>query len=193
MLEGGQLARRDSALPAATATLGPVQTLPAASRISVRVKPNDALPAASVAGLTLDLPINGCVARGGRCVLRLGPDEWMILGPETDRDAMTAETEAALSDRVHAMVDVSHRNVAFRVSGPHAAEILNAGCPLDLYPAAFPPGSATRTLLGKAEIVLIRSADEPVFRVECWRSFGSYVHGFLLEAERNVIVLAERP
>ena len=121
-----------------------------------------------------------------RTLLRLGPDEWLVIGPESDTDALTAGIAASLGTRFHALADISHRNLAFGVSGPGAAGILNAGCPLDLHPSAFPPGSGTRTLLGKAEIVLIRPGDEPVFRVECWRSFATYVHGFLMEAARDV-------
>ena len=39
--------------------------------------------------------------------------------------------------------------------------------------------------MGKAEIVLMRLDDRPTYRVECWRSFASYVHGFLTEAARE--------
>lgn len=193
MLDASQAARRDAAVVAIPGTVGCIHPLPGASRLSVRLKWTGAVPTASVAGLSFDLSIGHCAERDDRYLLRLGPDEWMIIGPETDTEAMTAQAEAALADRAHAVVDISHRNVGFGVSGPHAAEILNAGCPLDLHPSAFPPGTATRTLLGKAEIVLMRSRQEPVFRVECWRSFGAYVHGFLTAAERNVAALSERP
>ena len=91
-----------------------------------------------------------------------------------------------MSNAAHALIDVSHRNVAFEIAGPRAAAALNAGCPLDLHETAFPPGTATRTLLGKAEIVLIRPGSQPVYRVECWRSFATYVHGFLLEAAHGL-------
>ena len=47
--------------------------------------------------------------------------------------------------------------------------------------AAFPVGAGTRTLLAKAEILLVRTAPDR-YRVECWRSFATYVHGFLQEA-----------
>src|ERR687898_480955 len=56
------------------------------------------------------------------------------------------------------LVDVSHRHRAFEVSGPAAAALLNEGCPLDLDDAAFPAGACTRTLFGKIEILLWRSA-----------------------------------
>ncbi len=45
-------------------------------------------------------------------------------------------------------------------------------------------GAGTRTLFGKAEIVLIRT-DETAYRLECWRSYATYVQGFLAEAARE--------
>jgi sarcosine oxidase, subunit gamma len=71
------------------------------------------------------------------------------------------------------------------VRGPHAAEILNSGCPLDLGLVAFPVGMCTRTVLAKAEIVLWRSAPD-VFRIEVWRSFTDYVARFLDAAAREI-------
>jgi heterotetrameric sarcosine oxidase gamma subunit len=42
----------------------------------------------------------------------------------------------------------------------------------------------TRTLLGKADIVLWRTAAD-VFRIEVWRSFAPYVWACLEEARRE--------
>jgi len=67
------------------------------------------------------------------------------------------------------------------VEGADAAALLNAGCPLDLDEAAFPVNACTRTLLGKAEIVLWRMAPER-FHVEAGRSFMPYLRAFLREA-----------
>jgi sarcosine oxidase subunit gamma len=72
------------------------------------------------------------------------------------------------------------------VSGPHASAILNAGCPLDLDPAEFPPDMCTRTLLGKAEIVLWRTGGAE-FHLEVWRSFSDYVLEFLREAAQDFV------
>ena len=182
MLEGSRLARRTAPLPLGGE--GSVRVLAAASRLSVRVRLGAALPPG------LDLGINRCAEADGRLTVRLGPDEWLVIGPEADAEAMAAEIAERLAGRPHAVVDVSHRNVALAVSGPGAAEILNAGCPLDLHPARFPAGTGTRTILGKAEIVLLRQgeaeAGEAAYRVECWRSFAPYVHGFLREASLNL-------
>ncbi|MCX4198657.1 sarcosine oxidase subunit gamma [Methylobacterium organophilum] len=140
-------------------------------------------PLGSAAGLGLDRPINTLSGDATRWIARLGPDEWLIGALETDADILAAAVTADLAGRAHALVDVSHRNVGIDVRGVAAAIALNAGCPLDLGDAAFPAGSATRTLLGKAEIVLIRRPGPvPTYRVECWRSFATYVYGLLQEA-----------
>jgi sarcosine oxidase, subunit gamma len=89
-----------------------------------------------------------------------------------------------LSDLPHSLVDVSHRQTAFEVSGPQATLLLNAGCPLDLDLSAFPVGMCTRTVLAKAEIVLWRTSQD-VFHVEVWRSFADYVSRFLAEVARE--------
>jgi sarcosine oxidase subunit gamma len=115
--------------------------------------------------------------------LWLGPDEQLLLAPEASD--LAGPLEAALSTLPHSLVDVSHRQTALEVSGPHATALLNVGCPLDLDPAAFPVGMCTRTVLAKAEIVLWRTGED-VFHVEVWRSFAAYVSAFLAEAAREI-------
>jgi sarcosine oxidase subunit gamma len=79
---------------------------------------------------------------------------------------------------------VSHRNVGIIVSGPGAEATLSAGCPQDLSLEIFPVGACSRTIFGKAEIVLFRTEDD-TFRVECWRSFSDYVFGLLAEGAED--------
>ena len=83
------------------------------------------------------------------------------------------------------LVDVSHRNTGLIIRGTKVADILNAACPLDLDEAAFPMGMCTRTLFGKAEIVLWRTAND-AFHMETWRSFLPYVVGVLGVAIRDL-------
>lgn len=184
MLKTANAARRMSAL-ADAASPAPVRPLPGAARFSLRIREADAAAIGQAAGFRLDQKLNSFTAQAERLSLRLGPDEWLLIGPEADSEDIAAEICMALGDRLHSLVDIGHRNVGIAVSGPHAADILNAGCPLDLDEASFPEGTATRTLLGKAEIVLMRLSDAPSFRVECWRSFATYVHDFLSEAARD--------
>jgi sarcosine oxidase subunit gamma len=164
---------------------GTVACLPSGARFSLRIGADETARRRTLAGLAIGLPINRCDAAGGRISARLGPDEWLIAAPEQDGIRLAESITAELAGAFFALVDISHRNAGFRVDGTHAAAIVNGGCPLDLDDAAFPSGSATRTLLGKAEIVLIRSGPRRAYRIECGRSFAPYVHGLLREVARE--------
>jgi len=149
-----------------------VERLPHCARWSLRIPSPLAL-----GGFTLDVPINRGASSGERLAARLGPDDWLLVAPAGDTPDF-----GALEGRHHSLVDVSHRYAAFAVEGVHAPLVLAAGCPLDLHPDAFRPGTATRTLLGKAEIVLWRLGEAPSYRLECARSFAPYVERFLDQA-----------
>ena len=171
------------------ATSSLVQPLPPATRYILRGGAAVMLEAGKVLGLTISqVPCRAQVASrtaatDGGAALWLGPDEQLLLAPEACDVA--AALRPALRDLPHSLVDVSHRQTAFEVSGPDAALLLNAGCPLDLDDSAFPVGMCTRTVLAKAEIVLWRTGQD-VFHVEVWRSFADYVSSFLAEVAREL-------
>lgn len=191
MLETKHAARRITALPATPPAARPsqgsiaLQALEPAARFSLRLDEASAKDIGVAAGFALDAPINRFKTHENRHAMRLGPNEWLLIAPEADAESVHGQIEAALAGHFYSLVDIGHRNVGIAVSGPRAADVLNAGCPLDLDAKAFPTGSATRTLLGKAEIVLMRTDDAPTYRVECWRSFSTYVWDFLAEAARE--------
>lgn len=162
-----------------------VAPLAASARFSLRLPPDAAVEIGTVAGLRLDIPINTCICAGERTAARLGPDEWLLLGPEVDCEFLERDIATPLADCFFSLVDIGHRDVTMVVAGLHVREVINGGCPLDLYDAAFPAGSATRTLFGKAEIVLMRRSAEHVYLVECLRSFAPYVHGLLNDVARE--------
>jgi sarcosine oxidase subunit gamma len=122
-----------------------------------------------------------------RATLWLGPDEYLLLDLAAQAEtaaATAASIEAALRDTPHALVEVSHRQFALEVSGPHAEVILRGACPLDLDISQFPIGMCTRTLLAKADITLWRIRAD-AFHLEVWRSFAGYVGGLLSEIARE--------
>ncbi|MGO9803156.1 MAG: sarcosine oxidase subunit gamma [Steroidobacteraceae bacterium] len=162
-----------------------VRPLPAAARHILRGGPKVRLAAESA--LKLSLPSSACraAAQSERAALWLGPDEWLLISAEHSGEETAAALAAALADLPHSLVEVSHRQVALELAGARAPALLAAGCPLDVDVSAFPVGMCTRTLLGKAEIVLWRTAPE-VFRIEVWRSFAAYLSAFLEEAARGI-------
>jgi len=138
------------------------------------------MPSSSSAPWTVPSSPKTSGRKGGRAALWLGPDEWLVID-ESGADLMGALTKA---DVLHSATDVSHRNVAIIVSGPGAETTISTGCPQDLSLEAFPIGTCSRTLFGKAEIVLFRTEDD-TFRVECWRSFADFVFGLLAEGAED--------
>jgi sarcosine oxidase, subunit gamma len=120
----------------------------------------------------------------GRAALWLGPDEWLLIADSAEAASVAEMLESVLEGTAHSLVDISHRQIGLIASGPAAARVLNAGCPLDLDPHAFPVGLATRTLFDKVEIVLWRRA-QARFHIEIWRSFAPFLAASLAEAARG--------
>lgn len=139
--------------------------------------------AAAAAAWQVGFAEDACRARvqGARATLWLGPDEYLLLGfDEAAKEATLQALQRALGGLPHALVDVGHRQFAIEVSGPHAADILNGACPLDLDLGEFPVNMCTRTVLAKADLLLWRIRED-AFHLEVWRSFGGYVTGLLGE------------
>jgi sarcosine oxidase subunit gamma len=155
---------------------------PNASRVALRAPEASLRALSSALGVTIPVAPKTSGRNAGRSVLWLGPDEWLVIDESGD-DPMPA---LARSGALHSATDVSHRNVAIVVSGPGAETTISAGCPQDLSLGAFPVGACTRTLFGKAEIVLFRTEDD-AFRVECWRSFADFVFGLLSEGAQDAV------
>lgn len=171
-------AARRFALSGRSAAEATVTVTPAgpAFRVSLRARADAVAALSKALGVALpDKPKTSAQAKG-RAALWLGPDEWLLVDEMADPMASLAKAKA-----LHSAVDISHRNVAIIVDGPRAEASLSAGCPQNLSLAAFPVGAASRTVLGKTEIILWRTA-ATTFRVECWRSFSTYVMDFLEEA-----------
>ena len=125
------------------------------------------------------LPVEACRANdaGDKAALWLGPDEWLLIGPDGFEMGQIAAP--------HSLVDVSHRQMALEVSGTRVEDLLNTGVMLDLRLSSFPVGMCARTLLGKAEVVLWRREAQR-FQVEVWRSFAPYVFDFLTQASKGL-------
>jgi len=172
------------------AATGWLKALPPAARWVLHGDARARALAAPVWGVGFAETACRALVEATRATLWLGPDEYLLL--ESAPDAARGETQAAIAsalERVlahapHALVDISHRQFALEIGGPHASAILNGACPLDLDLSEFPVGMCTRTVFAKADIVLWRTRQD-AFHVEVWRSFAEYVTGVLAEIARE--------
>jgi len=156
-------------------TLAPME---ARDRISLRAEEKAIAGLGKAIGFTLPKKPGQTVTNGDTSALWIGPDEWFIISA----DGIGLEDKLnKVKTGLYSAVSINHRNTAITVSGPNAATALNAGCPRDLSLEAFPVGTCSRTIMGKAEIILWRT-EENTFHVECWRSFSDYVWKHLVDA-----------
>lgn len=159
-----------------------IQPAAPAFRTILRAR-GDALSAIGAA-LGIDLPVrpkSSVTNKAGRIAIWLGPDEWLII--DEKKDPMTSLERCSA---LFSAVDVSHRNMAIEVTGAGARATLEAGCPQNLSDAAFPVHACSRTVLGKIEVIILRSRDN-TYRVECWRSFADYAFTFLTDAANDCL------
>jgi sarcosine oxidase subunit gamma len=154
--------------------------VPAATRFNLRARGAAVAAAGEAFGVALPLQACRAATHRDRAALWLGPDEFLLLAPNGETEAIAGAMEAALAGQPHSLVDWSHRLAGLEIGGPAAATVLAEACPLDLDLAAFPVDMCTRTVFAKAEIILWRIAEDR-FRVEVARSFAPYLRGFLEE------------
>jgi sarcosine oxidase subunit gamma len=153
-----------------------IAELPPRARFSLRLREAGIAPASAALGLDLPRRIGRTAAAGGRRTLMLGPDEWLLEGPDGDRPALPGGLPGVL-------VDISDRETAFRIEGPRAAELLSIGIARDLRRLA--PGQGCRTAFDSAQAVLMREAEE-VFTLTVWRSFAPHVADLLAIGQREL-------
>jgi sarcosine oxidase, subunit gamma len=179
--------RRIGVLSGRRFSAGGFSMIPArdAARFTFRAKGVAADTASRAFGVDLPRQAFCAATTDARTALWMGPDEWLLIGPPSEKVLIEQQLTTALAGIAHSLVDVSHRDVALELSGDKAAAVLNAGCPLDLHPSVFAVGSCTRTLLAKAQIVLWRT-DLRLFQVQTSRSYADYVWRLLEQAGRDV-------
>lgn len=156
----------------------------AMTRLNLRAPEKSQAALTKALGITLPQKPKQSAEKKGRHALWLGPDEWLILD-EGEADLMAA---AGKAKAFHAATDISHRNVAFDVKGAQAVDCLGSGCPHDLRLSNFPVGACSRTICGKAEVVLYRVGEDH-FHVEVWQSFAEYLFDLLDESARSLAAI----
>lgn len=152
------------------------------ARFSLRIDKAHLEKAVEAFGQDIPADVGGMSLTAQKTALCLGPDEWLLMAPESEQEGLAVRFAGIIQQTPHSLVDVGHRTVGIEVSGPAATLALNAGCPLDL--DEMPVGGGTRTILDKAEIVLMRLEKER-YRVETARSFAEFVWNFLSIAGRE--------
>jgi sarcosine oxidase subunit gamma len=110
---------------------------------------------------------------GERSVLWLGPSEWLVV------DGSPIDLPGG--------VDVSANRTTLELSGPHARDILEKGCTLDLHPRAFTAGRCAQTMVARTQVILWQTTDAPVYHLMVRGSFARYLADWLVDAAHEYL------
>lgn len=117
--------------------------------------------------------------------LWLGPDEWLVVGPEGGGADIAPSVEAALrgaaGDAFLATVEVSANRVGLELEGDDVRDLLAFGCSLDLDDRVFPPGSCAQTLVARANVIVWRQ-EPTTWGLLVRPSFVAYLDAWLADA-----------
>ncbi|HWM04129.1 MAG TPA: sarcosine oxidase subunit gamma family protein [Actinophytocola sp.] len=147
-----------------------MRELPFRTMVNVRTSATELL------GVALPGP-NRVATVGERAILWLGPDEWLVVGP--DGDPLAAELTG------ESVVDVSANRTTIELSGPHARDVLEKGMSIDLHPRAFGPGQCAQTMLARAQVIVRQVDAEPTYHVLVRGSFAPYLADWLVDASKE--------
>lgn len=153
-----------------------ITEIPFLTMVNVRVPPTGAAAGAISARLGGPLPVvpGSVVDAGSRHILWLGPDEWLVVGPDGD----TALTEL-LREPGASIVDVSANRTTIEV---RSRELLEHGCTIDLHPRALHAGRCAQTTIARTQVILWQTGDEPSYRLLVRSSFAAYLADWLSDA-----------
>ena len=135
-----------------------------------------------VFGTEPPLEAGATAVHGDRTLFWLGPDEWLAVFGDGERDRVIADLRKALARRHAALVDLSHASAIISVAGPRAREVLQKGCPLDLHPSRFPAGACARSKFARCHVLLHRPDESPACDLHVPRSFARYLWAWLEDA-----------
>ena len=181
MLEAVQ--RRPGARPPVAAAATASKSLVAGWRdglaiVNLRGHADDAAFRQAVSGvLGMGLPVKACSTadNGALRIVWAGPDDWFIVGPRGQAEALVSRLREALDGQHHAVTDVSSGYTVLHLSGTPVRDVLAQGCPLDLHPRVFASGTSAGSHFFKASVWLWQTDEAPVYELLVRRSFMGYV------------------
>ena len=174
-----------------------LREIPFLTMVGIRVQPGT--PAAEAVAAAAGVPLPGGHGQvsgspGSTAVVWIGPDEFLLVGPQDgapspdpgtaaglSTDPVVPELVAALGGEPGAVVDLSANRTTLELDGPSARAVLEKGCHVDLHPRAFGPGNAVSTTLGPVPVLLWQTAEQ-TYRILPRASFADYTARWLLDA-----------
>ena len=127
-------------------------------------------PKGAIAGCPVPATPNTVTADGTSRLMWLSPKRWLLVDADPD---LTIDTEI--------MRNVSSGRTVLRLHGENVRDVLAKGCPLDLHPQSFKPGTCAQSRIGSLN-VLIDHIEDKTFDIYIARGFAVTFWEWLTEA-----------
>lgn len=121
-------------------------------------------------------------------VLWLSPDDYLVISQSVAGSTLVSYLRAGVSEGGAAVVDLSANRTTLRLEGASAQAVLEKGCPLDLHPRAFTPGTAVASTIGRVPVILWK-VDTDSYRILPRASYADYLGRWLIDAMAEFKVL----
>lgn len=122
-------------------------------------------------------------------VLWLSPDEFLVVSTSVAGSTLVSYLRAGVSEGGAAVVDLSANRTTLRLEGPSARAVLEKGCPLDLHPRVFAPGTAVATNIGRVPVILWK-VDTDSYRILPRASYADFLGRWLVDAMAEFKVIS---
>ncbi len=121
------------------------------------------------------------VMGGGLELVGSAPGQWLALAAGEGTDEVLAKLTDAVAD-VASLTDHSAAKMIVRIEGPSARNVLAKGCPIDLHPVAFQPGSAATTQIDQIVCQLWQVDATPAYDIMVNRSLARSFWSWLAQS-----------
>jgi sarcosine oxidase subunit gamma len=166
-----------------------IREIPFAGQVNLRgnaVDPAFATAVRTATGCHLPPGANTWSGDPNCAALWLGPDEWLIVGPDGKSEDLCSRLRGGLTGMHHSVVDLSANRTIIEIAGADARTVLAKGCPLDLHSSVFGSGHCAQSLLAKSQVILQCMDARPALRIFVRISFAPYVAEWLLDASAEL-------
>jgi sarcosine oxidase subunit gamma len=111
--------------------------------------------------------------------MRVGPEHFWIVGPESDD--LAARLSQAVAPTVGSVLPLSHSRTRIFIEGPAAREVLTKGIPLDFHAGVFKVGQFALTGLHHTPVLVHRVAADR-YELYAMRTFAHSIWEWLTDA-----------
>ncbi len=138
----------------------------------------------TAAAAALGLTFGSAERRDDLLVVRIRPDEWMVLGEAETVSSYVGGLDLA---GYASSVDITHSRLLFRLTGDDAARALEKVCSIDFADHMTPDQGCTGGSVAKVSCDLVRDDQDGTrsYLILCDRSFGQYLFDALVDAKRE--------